>query len=113
MIERQSLAWGVRLTVRPFASGEYQNLLIQSEISHYKAGRGSEIRITFSGAAMTPLRIIDAQTWHEAMGAIINETRAVVVEMKTAAAKAAAKAETKAEAKAAKPKPPRKLAKRH
>ena len=110
MIERQSFAWGVRLTVRPFASGAYPNLLIQSEVSRYKHGCGSEIRVTFSGVATTPLRIVDAQIWHEAMGAIISETRTVAAEMKTTAMKV----EAKAEAKAAKPKPKtlRKLVKR-
>jgi len=87
MIDREVFAWGVRLSVLPFTSGENQGLTIQSEISHYKSGRGSEIRITFPGVSLTPLRIIDAQTWNEALGAIINETRAVMAEMKTAAAK--------------------------
>lgn len=95
MIDREVFAWGVRLTVSPFTGGENQGLTIQSEISHYKPGRGSDIRITFPGVSVTPLRIIDAQTWNEALGAIINETRSVQAEMKTAAAKPAAKAKTK------------------
>jgi len=89
MIDREVFAWGVRLSASPFASGENQGLTIQSEISHYKHGRGSEIRITFSGVSLTPLRIIDAQTWKEALGAIINETRAVATELKLVAAKPA------------------------
>ncbi|MEN6367715.1 MAG: hypothetical protein ABFC88_12965 [Thermoguttaceae bacterium] len=88
MIKREVFGWGVRLTVQPFTSGEYQPLTIQSDICRYKAGRGSEIRITFTGVSVSPLRIVDAQTWHEAMGAIISETRTVATEMKTAASKA-------------------------
>jgi hypothetical protein len=102
MIQRENFAWGVRLTARPFTSGEYQSLTIQSEINNYKHGRGSEIRITFPGTSLTPLRIIDAQTWREAMGAIIDTTRAVTAEMKTAYAKAAEKAAEKAAKKPAK-----------
>lgn len=91
MIEREVFSWGVRLTVRPFTAGEHQSLTIQSEISHYKRGRGSDIRITFPGVSVVPLRIVDAQTWREALGAIIDETRSVAGEMKTESAKLAAK----------------------
>jgi hypothetical protein len=99
MIQREVFAWGVRLSVRPFADSEYQNLEIVSEVSHYKPGRGSEIRITFTGVSVTPLRIIDAQTWREALDAIINETRSLAAEMKTAAAAKAEKPESKPESK--------------
>jgi hypothetical protein len=85
MVEREIFSWGVRLSVRPFANGAYPNLIIQSEISHYKPSCGSEIRITFSGVSVTPLRIIDAQIWREALEAIINETRSVANEMKLSA----------------------------
>jgi len=86
-IDREVFDWGVRLTARPFEGTVNHAMIIRSEIGNYKSGRGSEIRITFPGASMQqPLRLLDAQTWHEALGAIIADTRIVQNEMRTAAA---------------------------
>jgi len=92
MIEREAFDWGVRLTAHPFKGTENQALVIRSEIGLYKPGRGCEVRITFPAASMqNPLRLLDAQTWAEAMTAIIDQTRAVQAELRTAANKAGKK----------------------
>jgi hypothetical protein len=86
MIEREAFDWGVRLTAHPFKGKDHQALVIRSEISLYKPGRGCDVKITFPGVSLqNPFRVLDAQTWYEAMGAIVSETRAVMAEMKTAA----------------------------
>ena len=86
MIERETFDWGIRLTAHPFKDTENQALLIRSEVGVYKPGRGCEVRITFPAASMqNPLRLLDAQTWAEAMTAIIDQTRVVQAELRTAA----------------------------
>ena len=86
MIDREVFDWGVRLTAHPFRGTENHALVIRSEIRNYRTGRGSEVYITFPAASsQRPLRLLDAQTWHAAMGAIITDTRAVQTEMRTAA----------------------------
>ena len=86
MIQREEFDWGVRLTARPFKRTELQAMVIRSEIGLYKPGRGCGVRITFSAASwQSALRLLDAQTWCEAITAIIAATRAVQAEMKTAA----------------------------
>ena len=86
MIEREVFDWGVRLTVHPFKGTKTQAMVIRSEIGLYKPGRGCGVRITFSAASFqSALRLLDAQTWREAITAIIAATRAVQAEMKTAA----------------------------
>ena len=56
--------------------GRNAALTIKSEIAVWKPGKGSEVRITFTGTSMvSPLRLLDAQAWNEAMSAIIAETR--------------------------------------
>jgi hypothetical protein len=88
-IEREAFDWGVRLTAHPFKGTENQVMVIRSEIGHHKPGRGCEVRITFPAASMqSPLRLVDAQAWCEAMNAIIADTRAVQAEMRTSAEKA-------------------------
>ena len=70
-VEREVLDWGVRLSARPF-TGDNAALTIKSEVAVWKPGKGSEVRITFSGTSMvSPLRLLDAQTWNEALSAII------------------------------------------
>ena len=87
-IEREVSDWGVRITVHPFKGTKNQAMVIRSEVGRYKAGRGYEVRITFSAALLqSPLRLLDAQTWCEAMSAIIAETRAVKAKMKTEASR--------------------------
>ena len=86
IIDREVFDWGVRLTAQPFKGMENDALVIRSEIRNYRAGRGSEVLITFPAASMqNPLRLLDAQTWCQAMMAIIAQTRAVQTEMRTAA----------------------------
>jgi hypothetical protein len=86
MIDREVFDWGVRLTAQPFKGMENDALVIRSEIRNYRAGRGSEVLITFPAASMqNPLRLLDAQTWCQAMTAIVAQTRAVQTEMRTAA----------------------------
>ncbi len=88
MIDREVFDWGIRLTARPFKGTEQQALFICSEIGNYKAGRGSEISIYFPAISrQAPLRLLDAQTWGEAMDALVAETRVVQAEMRTAASK--------------------------
>jgi hypothetical protein len=86
MIEREVFEWGVRLTAYPFRGGENEALVIRAEVGLYKPKRGSEVRITFPAASLQhPLRLLDAQTFAAAMTAIIDATRAVQAEMRTAA----------------------------
>jgi len=88
MIDREVFDWGVRLTAHPFQGTENHALVIRSEIVTYKTGRGCEVRVTFPAASsQNPLRLLDAQTWGEALTAIIADTRAVQAEMRTAASK--------------------------
>ena len=88
MIDREVFDWGIRLTAHPFKGTEQQALVICSEIGNYKAGRGSEVSIIFPAVSrQRPLRLIDAQTWGEAIEAIVAETRVVQLEMRTAAGK--------------------------
>ena len=82
------------LTARPF-SGANAALAIKSEIAVYKPGKGSEVRITFTGTSMaSPLRLLDAQAWNEGMTAIIDETRSVVADMKAEANRSRIEEET-------------------
>jgi hypothetical protein len=86
MIDREDFEWGVRLTARPFQGTANDAMVIRAEIGVHKPGRGCEIRIMFPAASMqNPLRLLDAQSWAEALTAIIADTRAVQAEMRTAA----------------------------
>ena len=86
LIDREEFGWGVRLTAAPFRANDRHDLTIRSEIRNYRAGRGAEVYITFPAASLkTPLRLLDAQTWHAALGAIIDGTRAVQSELRAAA----------------------------
>ncbi len=88
VIEREVFDWGVRLTARPFSGVEHEALTIRSEIGLHRPGRGCEIRIMFPGVSLqNPLKLLDAQAWAEAMNAVIAETRAVQVEMRTGGGK--------------------------
>jgi len=88
MIDREVFDWGVRLTAHPFRGTANHAMIISSEIRNYRTRRGSEVLITFPAAStQRPLRLLDAQTWHMALGAIIRDTRAVQAEMRTTAGK--------------------------
>jgi len=88
VIDREVFDWGVRLVARPFRGTANHSVTINAEIRNYRAHRGSEVLITFPAASMQrPLRLLDAQVWHAAFGAIIAATRAVQTEMRTAASK--------------------------
>lgn len=87
-LEREVSDWGVRLTARPFDGGVNAPLTIKAEVAAYRPGKGAEVRITFAGTSMaSPLRLLDAQAWTEAMTAIIAEVRNTVTSMKTDAKK--------------------------
>jgi len=87
MIQRESFDGGLRLTMKPFQSGSNRGHVIQAEIGPYQYNRGSDIRITFPAVtAAAPLRLGDAQVWYESLFALVNETRAVVAQMKADAA---------------------------
>ena len=87
MVDREVFDWGVRLTAHPFRGTANHAMIISSEIKNYRTGRGSEVLITFPAAsAQRPMRLLDAQTWHTALGAIIRDTRAVQTEMRTTGA---------------------------
>jgi len=113
-MQRESFEWGVRLTEQPFSVGDHSQLTIQSDIGEYHPGRGNDIRITFPGVGVaSPMRLLDAQVWAEALRAVVAETRAVVAQMKAdAKAQSNTEPDTKPKAKpvakakpAAKPKP--------
>ncbi len=87
-VERENLDWGVRLTTQPF-TGANASLTIKAEIAPWRPTIGSPVRITFTGtSASSPLRLLDAQAWNEAMTALITETRKVIAELKAEAPKA-------------------------
>ena len=86
MIDREVFDWGVRLTAHPFKGTDDHAMVIRSEIRNYRTGRGSEVCITFPAASLQkPLRLLDAQSWCEALTTIITDTRAVQTEMRTTA----------------------------
>jgi hypothetical protein len=88
MIQREDFDWGVRLTARPLAGKDAQEMTICVDIGAHKPGRGSDVRFTFPGATLhKPLRVVDAQAWGEAMLALVSQTRAVQAEMRTASEK--------------------------
>ena len=83
MIQREVYDWGVQLSCKPFSGAK--TLEIRVEVSLPKASRGSDVKISFSGVTFAdPLKLVEAQTWVEAMTALINEARSVVSEMKAA-----------------------------
>ena len=83
MIQREEFDWGVQLTVNPLSGTK--TLEIRAEISVPKGTRGSQIRISFSGVTFAdPLNLVEAQTWGEAMTALLAEARSVAAQMKTA-----------------------------
>jgi len=88
MIDREVFDWGVRLTAHPFRGTANHAMIISSEIRNYRAGRGAEVYITFPAFSLQkPMRLIDARTWHAALGAIIKDTQAVQTEMRTTVGK--------------------------
>ena len=90
-VERENLDWGVRLTTQPFTDAN-ASLTIKAEIAPWRPTIGAPVRITFTGtSAASPLRLLDAQAWTEAMTALISETRKVIEELKAEAPKAPAK----------------------
>ena len=83
MITREEHDWGVKLTTRPFSGRDMQ---LAAEISHPKPSKGVLVTITFSGTQIPgPLKIVEAQTWVEALRALIDATRATEAEMREAA----------------------------
>jgi hypothetical protein len=86
VIDREAFDWGVRLTATPFRGTDKHALVIRAEVRNYRAGRGSDVYITYQAASLqTPLRLLDAQTWHAALGAIIDATRVAQSELRAAA----------------------------
>jgi hypothetical protein len=48
-----------------------------------KLPRNSEIRVSFTGVSyVSPLKLMDAQTWSEALRALLTEARSVAADMK-------------------------------
>ena len=82
MVKREVCDWGIRLVVKPFAS---KPLEIRAEVTLPKGSKGSDVRVSFGGVTFAdPLRLIEAQTWAEAMTALLTESRSVVSEMREA-----------------------------
>jgi hypothetical protein len=80
MIEREDKEWGVRLILRPFQAS---SLYIQAEISNPKPKRNPETRIVFSGVPIQhPLVPVDAQTWGQALAAILAEAKRSAEELR-------------------------------
>ena len=101
MVQREVFDWGVQLTVKPFSD---KALEIRAEIVLPKATRGADAKISFNGVTFAePFKLIEAQTWVEAMSALIQEVRGVTSEMKNAA-KTAKTAKTAEKPKAGKKK---------
>jgi hypothetical protein len=82
MIEREDKEWGVRLIAKPFqAASMHAGMQIQAEISNPKPKRHPEIRIVFTGVPVQhPLVPADAQTWGQALAAVLAEARRVADE---------------------------------
>jgi hypothetical protein len=80
MIKREEQEWGIQLTIRPFADKPQE---IRAEIVNPRPGRGPEVKISFTGVTFSdPLKLVESQTWIEAMTALITETRSVMAEIK-------------------------------
>ncbi len=91
MIQREVFNWGVKLSVKPLPTTK-PTLALHAEISHPKPSRSVEAGLSFSGVSQAdPLRIVEAQTWIEALTALVQETRGVIAELKNEAKKKAAK----------------------
>jgi len=91
-IQREVFPWGVKLTVYPFAKlkAEIATLAIHSEIKLPREGRSPEVKINFTTVPRTFwLRPGEAQLWHEAFGALMEEARDVAASMKAEKAKSA------------------------
>jgi len=86
LIERGDFDRGVRLAAQPFKGTDQEALTVCSEIGNHKPRCGSEVRFIFPAASrQNPLRVLEMLGWIEAMTAIVAETRAVQVELRTAA----------------------------
>jgi hypothetical protein len=87
MIEREDREWGVRLIAKPFhGPGMNAAMQIQAEISNPKPKRHPEIRIVFTGVPIQhPLVPVDAQTWGQALAAIVAEAKGIAEELKSVA----------------------------
>jgi hypothetical protein len=84
-IQREVFPWGVKLSVRPFAKlkAEIAALAIHSEVSLPKEAESPQVKVNFTTVPWTfSLRLTEAQLWHEAFGALIEETRNVMASMK-------------------------------
>ena len=87
MIEREDKEWGVRLICHPFHGlGTKRGMRIYAEVSNPKPRRSPEITIVFSSVPIqNPLRPVDAQTWNQALAAVLAEARKVADELKAKA----------------------------
>ncbi len=90
MIERENKEWGVRLTCHPFHGlGMKRGMRIYAEVSKPKPKQSPEITIVFSSVPIQdPLRTADAQTWGQALAAVLAEARNVADELKANRTKA-------------------------
>ena len=84
-IQREVFPWGVKLSVRPFAKlkAEIAALAIHAEISLPKEGDSPVVKINFTTVPWSfSLHLADAQLWHGAFGALMEEARNVAASMK-------------------------------
>ena len=91
-IQREVFPWGVKLSVRPFAKlkAEIAALAIHAEISLPKEGDSPVVKINFTTVPWSfSLHLADAQLWHGAFGALMEEARNVAASMKAEKAKPA------------------------
>ena len=89
-IQREVFPWGVKLSVRPFAKlkAEIAAMAIHAEISLPKEGDSPVVKINFTTVPWSfSLHLADAQLWHEAFGALMEEARNVAASMKAEKAK--------------------------
>lgn len=89
-IQREVFPWGVKLSVRPFAKlkAEIAALAIHAEISLPKEGDSPVVKVNFTTVPWSfSLHLADAQLWHGAFGALVEEARSVAASMKAEKAK--------------------------
>lgn len=73
-IRREKKSWGVRLSLQPLPDRPME---IVAEVHDQKP----RIRVAFQGTqSLSPLTIVNAETWRTAFGVMLDEARKIVSE---------------------------------
>ena len=81
-IKREDHAWGVSLTVRPFAALGNAAMQIGADITP-RPNRNPDIRVQFTGALPpNTIGLSDAAIWVNGLNEIVEQAKAVCAELK-------------------------------